>query len=329
MRRVIACGALAVAAVLWATGPAATGQVPSGPAVESLDPESSLIFPPGAGLEVIRQDFFGATEGATWVPDGGYLAFSDMGSNRIWKWVPATKELSVLMERAGLAAEMTPGSPAITKVRALDNGRLQVAVLGTNGLGLDPEGRLVFCVHGDRAIARREKDGTRTILADRWNGKRFNGPNDLVVKSDGSIYFTDLGAQLLGGFANSPDKELDFQGVFRWTPDGRVRLVAQVPANGLAFSPDEQYLYVGLGGAIQRYTVLPDGSVTNLIRWINRGADGFRVDRNGFIYGGTWVANPEGKVIANISLPAGDQVTNVGFGDADGKGLYIGTYRSL
>ena len=309
---------------------AAGVQEAAAPAVERLDAELDAILDAGARLEVVRADFFGATEGATWVPDeGGYLAFSDMGSNRIWKWAPAQNRLTVLMEKAGLTADLAPGSPAITKVRALDNGRLQIAVLGTNGLGLDKEGRLVFCAHGDRAIVRREKDGSRTILADKWDGKRFNGPNDLAVKSDGSIYFTDLGAQLLGGFASSPDKELDFQGVFRWTPDGRVRLVARVAANGIAFSPDEKYLYVGLGGAIQRYTLLPDGSVTNLVRWVNRGADGFRVDKSGYIYGGTWIANPEGKVIANINLPAGDQVTNVGLGDADGKGLYIGTYRSL
>jgi gluconolactonase len=300
------------------------------PVIERLDPQLDAILSADAKLEVVKQDYFGATEGATWVPEGsGYLAFSDMGSNRIWKWDPAAKQVSVLMEKAGISADLAPGSPAITKVRALDNGRLQIAVLGSNGLGLDKQGRLVFCVHGERAIARREKDGKRTILADRWDGKRFNGPNDLAVKSDGSIYFTDLGAQLLGGFANSPDKELDFQGVFRWLPDGRVRLVSRVPANGIAFTPDEKYIYYGVGGGISRLTMLPDGSVTNMIRWINRGADGFRVDKRGFVYGGLWVADPTGKVIGNINLPLGDTVTNVGFGDADGKGLYIGTYRSM
>jgi len=308
----------------------APGAAVAGARVERLDAELDGILDPTTKVAVVRQDYFGATEGATWVPEGaGYLAFSDMGSNRIWKWEPATQALSVLMEKAGLSADTTPGSPAISQVRALDNGRLQVAVVGSNGLGVDREGRLVFCVHGDRAIARREKNGTRTILADKWDGKRFNGPNDLAVKSDGSIYFTDLGAQLRGGFANSPDKELDFQGVFRWSPDGRVRLVARVAANGLAFSPDERYLYLGVGGAITRYTVLTDGSVTNPVRWVGRSADGFRVDRSGYIYGGTWIANPDGKVIGTITLPPGDPVTNVGLGDADGKGLYIGTYRSL
>jgi gluconolactonase len=221
MKRFIALAAFSVAVMRSvAGGDGLLAQPPATPTplIERLAPEADDILPADAKLEVIKQDFFGATEGATWVPEGAYMAFSDMGSNRIWKWDPAAQQLSVLMEKAGLTADITPGSPAITKVRALDNGRLQVAVIGTNGLGLDKEGRLVFCVHGDRAIARREKDGTRTILADRLDGKRFNGPNDLVVKSDGSIYFTDLGAQLLGGFAASPDKELDFQGVFRWTP---------------------------------------------------------------------------------------------------------------
>jgi gluconolactonase len=333
MRPITAIALLCIGAGLFARQPGSVHAQSAAPApvVERLDPLLDDILSADAKLDIVRQDYFGATEGATWVPEGqgGYMAFSDMGSNRIWKWDPASRQLGVLMEKAGFSGDMTPGSPGITKVRALDNGRLQIAVLGTNGLGLDKDGRLVFCVHGDRGIARREKDGTRTMLADKWDGKRFNGPNDLAVKSDGSIYFTDLGAQLLGGFANSPDRELDFQGVFRWLPDGRVRLVARTAANGLAFTPDEQYLYVGVGGAISRYTVLPDGSVTNMVRWVNRGADGFRVDKRGYIYGGSWIASPDGKVIGNINLPPGDPVTNVGFGDADGKGLYIGTYRSF
>ena len=324
----------ACAAFVWTGSTTLRSQAPgaaaAGARIERLDPELDAILDQRATVEVVRQDYFGATEGATWVPDGaGYLAFSDMGSNRIWKWDPAKGELSVLMEKAGLAADTAPGSPALSQVRALDNGRLQISVMGSNGLGLDREGRLVFCMHGDRGIARREKDGKRTILADKWDGKRFNGPNDLAVKSDGSIYFTDLGAQLKGGFANSPDRELDFQGVFRWSPDGRVRLVARVAANGIAFTPDEKHLYMGVGGAITRYDVLPDGAVANPVRWVGRGADGFRVDRSGYIYGGNWIANPDGKVIGTIALPPGDNLTNVGLGDADGKGLYLGTYRSL
>ena len=160
-----------------------------------------------------------------------------------------------------------------------------VALLGTNGLDVDLDGRLVFCAHGDRALGRMEADGTRTILADRFEGKRFNGPNDLVVKSDGSIYFTDLGAPLLGGFANSPDRELDFRGVFRWTSDGAVQLISRDLGNGIAFSPDEAHLYV-TGAGVTRFDVMPDGSVTNGQVHVQRSADGVRVDAHGFLYGG-------------------------------------------
>ena len=229
-----------------------------GPIVERLDPALDEILSVDATIDVIRQDYFGATEGPTWVPEsgGGYLAFSDMASNRIYRWDPAARELSVLLDDAGFT------SGDLSRVRALDNGRLMVALLGTNGLDVDQDGRLVFCAHGDRAIGRIEADGTRTILADRFEDKRFNGPNDLVVKSDGSVYFTDLGAPLLGGFADSPQRELDFRGVFRWSPDGRVQLISRELANGIAFSPDETTLYV-TGGGVKRFDVMPDGSVAN------------------------------------------------------------------
>ena len=202
------------------------------PVVERLDPALDGILSVDARLDVIKQDFFGAAEGPTWVSEtgGGYLAFSDMGANRIYKWDPVNRHLSVLHAGAGYTGT------DLTRVRALDNGRLMVALLGTNGLDVDLDGRLVFCAHGDRALGRMEVDGTRTILADRFEGKRFNGPNDLVVKSDGSIYFTDLGAPLLGGFANSPDRELDFRGVFRWRSDGAVQLISRDLGNGIAFS---------------------------------------------------------------------------------------------
>ena len=302
-----------------------------GPVVERLDPALDEILLVDATLDVIKQDYFGAAEGPTWVSEtgGGYLAFSDMGADRIYKWDPVARQLSVLHAGAGYT-----GSD-LTRVRALDNGRLMVALLGTNGLDVDLDGRLVFCAHGDRALGRMEADGTRTILADRFEGKRFNGPNDLVVKSDGSIYFTDLGAPLLGGFANSPDRELDFRGVFRWTSDGAVQLISRDLGNGIAFSPDEAHLYV-TGAGVTRFDVMPDGSVTNGQVHVQRGADGVRVDAHGFLYGGggrsgVWIASPDGNVLGVIRTPdmASDPITNIAFGDADGKGLYICTVRSL
>ena len=197
-----------------------------GPVVERLDPALDEILSVDATLDVIKQDYFGANEGPTWVPEtgGGYLAFSDMAANRIYKWDPVARQLSVLVAGAGYTGN------DLLRVRAFDNGRLIVALLGTNGLDIDLDGRLVFCAHGDRALGRIEVDGTRTILADRFEGKRFNGPNDLVVKSDGSIYFTDPGAPLVGGFANSPDRELDFRGGV--SVDARRRGPADFPGRG-------------------------------------------------------------------------------------------------
>ena len=327
--RHILLGILAVAAAsmtLVAAQPSG-----GGPVVERLDPALDDILSVDATLDIIKQDYFGATEGPTWVPEagGGYLAFSDMGADRIYAWDPVARQLSVLHAGAGYT-----GSD-LSRVRALDNGRLMVALLGTNGLDVDLDGRLVFAAHGDRALGRMEADGTRTILADRFEGKRFNGPNDVVVKSDGSIYFTDLGAPLLGGFANSPDRELDFRGVFRWMADGAVQLISRDLGNGIAFSPDEAHLYV-TGAGVTRFDVLPDGSVTNGQVFVQRGADGVRVDAQGNLYGGggrngVWIASPDGTVLGVIRTPemTTDSITSVAFGDADGKGLYICTVRSL
>jgi gluconolactonase len=333
--------ALAVVVLVFLGGLTSTRvqSSPSSGSVERLDPALDDIVSADASLEVIRQDYFGAAEGPLWFKDGasGYLLFSDMAANTIYKWDPAARQLSTFLEKSGFS-----GSD-ITDVRALDNGRLMVALLGSNGLAQDREGRLVFCTHGDRSIVRLEKDGTRTTLADRYEGKRFNGPNDLAVKSDGSIYFTDLGAGLRGGAAKSPDKELDFQGTFRWKPDGTVQLIAKNGANGIAFSPDEKYLFVTGGGGIMRYELNLDGTPgeghlhIDMRRQPLRGnADGIHVDRRGNMFssgpGGAWIADATGKHIGTIYTPdrnASETTTSVAFGDTDGKGLYITGVRSV
>jgi gluconolactonase len=326
--------------VVFARLPAGNvAQAPGEAAVERLDPALDEIFSTDAKLEVIRRDYFGAAEGPTWFKDGhsGYLLFSDMAANRIYKWDPAGGQLSTFLEKSGYSGTN------ITDVRALDNGRLMVAVLGSNGLAQDLEGRLVFCTHGDRSVVRLEKDGTRTTLADRYENRRLNGPNDLVVKSDGSIYFTDLGAGLKGGAAASPDKELDFQGTFRWRPGGDLQLIAKNGANGIALSPDERYLFVTGGGGIMRYALNVDGTTgTGQLHIDMRGqklrgnADGIRVDRRGYVFssgpGGAWVADAAGKHIGTVFTPdknATDNATSVAFGDTDGRGLYITTLRSV
>jgi gluconolactonase len=194
----------------------------------------------------------------------------------------------------------------------------------------------------DRTVYRLEKDGTRTILADRFEGKRFNGPNDIVVKSDGAVYFTDT-VWGLRGAAQSPDRELPFSGFFL-IKDGKVTLLGgdrdtpNAAPNGIALSPDEKYLYVTAGaGRTMRYDILPDDTVANGRVFVNDGIDGMRVDTKGNLYttsGGTpgriQINSPEGKPIGRLHLPqpAGEPrprvcATNMAFGDADDRGLYI------
>jgi gluconolactonase len=330
--------ALSIIATVLAT---VIGQTPlSVPSVERLDSALDDIVAADARLEIIKQDYFGALEGPTWFRDSGsgYLVFSDMAANRIYKWDPATRELSAFLEQAGFS------KMDLTNVRVLDNGRLLVAVLGSNGLAQDREGRLVFCTHGDRSIVRLEKNGQRTVLADRFEGKRLNGPNDLAFRADGSLYFSDLGAGLRGGADRSPDRELDFQGLFRLPPGGALQIATRDVSNGIAFSPDDKFAYTtGLGGGITRYDVTADGTLANGRLFVDmrnqplRGnADGVRVDRRGVLYssgpGGAWITDPNGKHIGTIYTPdknKSETTTSVAFGDADGKGLYVTGIRSL
>jgi gluconolactonase len=210
----------------------------------------------------------------------------------------------------------------------------EFAMIGADGLTLDRQGRLIVATFAGRSLMRIDPNGRRTVLADRYEGKRFGGPNDVVVKRDGAIYFTDT----YGAFRlreKDPRRELDFNAVYRWK-DGKLSLVVKdMPAtNGLAFSPDEKYLYVNgsRDNYVNRYDVQGDGSLTNGKLFIDmrgrteRGiTDGLRVDTKGNLYetgpGGVWVISPEGKHLGTIRAP--EQATNVGFGEADRKTLFI------
>jgi len=207
-------------------------------------------------------------------------------------------------------------------------------MMGADGLAVDRQGRLILATFAGRSLMRVETDGKRTVLADRYEGKRFGGPNDVVVKRDGAIYFTDTyGALRLRD--KDPRKELDFNAVFRWK-DGKLALMAKdMPnTNGLAFSPDEKYLYVNgsRDNYVNRYEVQADGTLANgklfidMSKETERGiTDGLRVDTKGNLYetgpGGVWIISPDGKHLGTIRAP--EQSTNVGFGDADRKTLYI------
>jgi gluconolactonase len=292
-----------------------------------------------AELELIG-DRFGLTEGPVWVPDGGdgYLLFSDLISNVIYRWDSDDSEISVFLERSGYSGDDITHAGYQTR-----RGRMAVLLIGPNGLSLDAEGRLIYLATPDRTVMRLEADGTRTVIADRFDGKRFNGPNDLAIRSDGAIYMTDSVFGLRDGLAN-PDAELPFSGVYL-IKDGSTTLVysnADNPVgwpNGIALSPDEDRLYMNAGFEnVLRYDVEADGTITNGRIFIDgEGSDGIKVDRLGNVYttsgagpGEVRITSPEGHRLGVIELPvpAGEPqtqvcATNVAFGGNDSRMLYI------
>src|SRR5579862_1505904 len=317
-----------------------SAQAPNGSSVVKLDPSLDAIISSNAKLEPLKTDYFGFVEGPVWVPQGaGYLLFSDIAANRIYKWTP-DGNLSVYMEKAGFTGTNTSDIGA-----QMNNGRLDVVLIGSNALTLDNQGRLIICAEGDRTMVRIEKDGTRTTFADRYEGKKLNGPNDVVVKSDGAIYFTDQNSGLRNR-DNSPAKELTYHGVFMFK-DNKLQVVSKDPfgadPNGLAFTPDEKYLYVNGGAAggkkyVVRFEVKPDDTLANEKIFADMtedkapgGPDGMKVDKKGNLYesgpGGIWIISPEGKHLGTILTP--EVVANLAFGGADGKDLYVVARRGL
>ncbi len=313
------------------------GEVPY--KIVRLDPALDRIVAPDARLEMLG-DRFGLAEGPVWIADPAdpHLLFSDVAANLIYRWAPG-KGFSVFLERAGYTGSDTLNVGQQT----VSGGRVAILLIGPNGLTLDPEGRLVICAMTDRSVVRLEKDGRRTVLADRYQGKRFSGPNDVIVKSDGAVYFTDSVGGLRGGDA-SPQRELPYNG-FYLVKDGKVTLLgsdeghpADFP-NGIGLSPDEQYLYVTAGfGKTYRYRVKPDDTVEDGTLFAETGNDGLKVDRLGNLYSsnnarGTAeiaITSPEGRRLGSIQLPRPATeprpricATNVAFGDADARGLYI------
>ncbi|MEO8131327.1 MAG: SMP-30/gluconolactonase/LRE family protein [Bryobacteraceae bacterium] len=242
------------------------------------------------------------TEGPVYVPEG-YLLFSDIPKNTIFKWTPGVGE-SVFRKPSGYdGTDATPPG----------------AVIGSNGLTLDRQGRLIICEHGNRRVTRFDKrDGTLTVLAERYDGKRLNSPNDVIVKSDGAIYFTDPPY----GFTkqdDDPKKELKFNGLYRLVGTKLELLTAELSRpNGLTFSPDEKFLYVANSDPARkiwmRYPVKDDGTlgtgtVFQDVTSDNRDGlpDGMKVDKKGNLYcsspGGIRIFSPDGKHIGSITLP--------------------------
>jgi gluconolactonase len=311
--------------------------------VQRLDPALDALIAPGATLELVKTGF-GFTEGALWVPRGeaGYLLFSDIPANVIYMWNPLDDKVSVYLDHSGYTGQdiWRVGFMQTNGKDKSDPKFEEFPMIGSNGLTLDREGRLIIATWAGRSIDRIEWDGKRTVLADRYDGKRFGGTNDVVVKNDDAIYFTD-GFGGLRHTTSDPRKELDFNGVYM-LKDGKVSLVIKdIPnTNGLAFSPDQKILYANgsRDRYVKRYDVLPDDTLSNGRMLIDMNSDpargitdGLRVDIHGNLWetgpGGIWVIAPDGKHIGTIPTP--ELAANVEFGDADRKTLYIAARTSI
>ncbi len=311
-------------------------------------PGPIAITPSEVNVEVIRKDpafdeivgpnpkmfklaeGFEFTEGPVWLAREKALLFSDPNSNVIYRYASdGGGTLAVFRHPSGysgadIAEYHQPGS---------------------NGLTLDREGRLTIDQHGNRRVVRVEKDGRETVLARLYEGKRLNSPNDLVYRSDGTLYFTDPPFGLPKVF-DDRRKELPFSGVYAVTPAGSLRLVSRELSgpNGIAFSPDEKFLYVGdwdeKKKVVVRYPVKPDGTAGAGEIFFDMTAspgedaiDGIKVDRKGNLYvsgpGGLWVISSEGRHLGTIVGPRHPH--NFAWGDDDGQTLYLcareGLYR--
>jgi gluconolactonase len=314
--------ALSASGMLRAQPTSAQGKTPYPiiGAIERVDPRFDKLVSPGAKLEKLAEGFKWS-EGPVWVRDGGYVLFSDIPNNRVMKWKEG-QGLSVFLKPSGYTGSDPRGGES-----------------GSNGLVLDSKGRLVLCQHGDRRMARLEKNGTFTTLCDRYQGKRFNSPNDAVFKSNGDLYFTDPPYGLLKG-PDDPAREMAFCGVWRLSKDGKVTLLtdAMTRPNGLAFSPDEKTLYVAQSDPEKpvwmAFDVLPDGTISkgrvffDAAPWVKNKLpglpDGMKLDRKGNLFcagpGGINVISPDGAFLGRINT--GQPTANCCFGD-DGSVLYI------
>jgi gluconolactonase len=296
-----------------------TPLVPTLGQVVRLSPKLDQLIPKDARIEVLGSGF-AWSEGPLWIKDGGYLLFSDIPRNSVMKWKQG-EGVSLFMKPAGYTG-------------VVDYGREP----GSNGLTLDPQGRVIFCEHGDRRISRLEKDGGKRTLVDNYQGKRLNSPNDAVYKSNGDLYFTDPPYGLPKN-ADDPRRELDFFGVYRLSRDGQLTLLTRemTRPNGIAFSPDEKTLYVAQSdparaiwmafpvnadGTLGRGRVLHDA--TSSVKTLPGLPDGLKVDAGGNVFatgpGGVYVFSPDGELLGRIDT--GQRTSNCAWGE-DGSVLYM------
>ena len=306
--------------------------------VQKLDPALDQLVPLNSTLERVATGFDKWTEGPVWTHEGSLL-FAEIPANNIVKWRPG-HNAEVFMHPSGYDASTPYNGPEP----------------GSNGMTLDSAGRLTVAGHARRNVWRLESIDPHaqiTVLADSYLGKKLNSPNDLVYKSDGSLYFTDPPYGLESQSDDDPKKELQVDGVYR-IPAARQQKAGSQPAreklqlvikdlarpNGIAFSPDEKFLYIAESGkkVWMRYPMRADGSVGAGSVFVDAsgdketgGPDGIRVDKKGNLYGsgpgGVWIISAEGKHLGTIRVP--ERVSNVAWGDRDGKTLYITASTSV
>jgi gluconolactonase len=330
----IVCGS---GAVLASSAPGSGVESATPLRYDHLDPSIARIIPAGAMLERVASGFTW-TEGTVWVK--GRLFFADIPANSIYTWTPGVGT-KLFLKPSGYLGSAPYGGPES----------------GSNGMTLDARGRLTVAGHAQRDVYRLESlepHAQITILADSYQGKRLNSPNDLVYRSDGSLYFTDPPYGLRTQSDSDPHKQLKVNGVYRipnaleqkpGSQPNRARLQLLISnltrPNGIAFSPDEKYLYVDNSEPKKiwmRYRVKPDGTLTDARLLYDDTADtragapdGMKVDSEGNIYsagpGGVWIFSPEGKPLATILIP--ERVGNLGWGGPDRKTLYIAASTSI
>jgi gluconolactonase len=290
--------------------------------IERLDPALDKLIAPGTKIEVLADGYEWA-EGPVWVSRGNYVLFSDVIKNTVHKWDAKTGQATPFLSPSGYTGTTPRGGEP-----------------GSNGLTLDPQGRLVLCQHGDRRVARLNDDNkTFTTLADKYDGKRFNSPNDLCYDRAGNLYFTDPPYGLTGN-NQDPKKELDFNGVYLLRKGGELVLLTKefTFPNGVALSPDGKTLYVAQSdpknAIIKAMDVKSDGTVANsrvlfdatsLVEGRKGLPDGLKVDNNGNLWatgpGGVFIITPQGKHLGTINT--GEATANCAWGGRDGSELYI------
>jgi len=293
------------------------------PSVQILDPSFAKYRLYSSSVEQLATGLRWA-EGPVWVADGRYLLVSDIPNNRIVRWDETTGQMGVFRNPSNFS----------------------------NGLARDRQGRLLACEHLARRVTRTEYDGSITVLADRFEGKRLNSPNDIVCRKDGSIWFTDPPFGIGGHWEGDKAQAELPQAVYRIDPDGRLDRVleARFP-NGLAFTPDEKQLYLVARTAegrrqLQRYDVTARGGLANptvVVETATGALDGFKIDEDGNIWAGwgsngaadsiaadldgVMVFNPAGKAIGHIRLP--ERCANLCFGGAKNNRLFMASSHSI